>query len=177
VTDKPALSYITFDTPVGWIVIAESAYGIALLDFLGPDRPSEEVATSAVLKQYPDAALRPGFDSELLGKTKDCILEYLISRVPTPKVPLDLRKGTPFDRSVWSVIESIAFGETRSYGQVALETRSAGASRAVGRACGRNPVPIFIPCHRVIASTGKLGGYSGGLGIKKALLDLEKSAT
>lgn len=174
--DKLALSHITFDTQIGWIVVAESPDGIALVDFLGPDRPSEDGAASVVLKQYPNAALTLGYDSELLVKTKDYILAYLTNRVPPPKIPLDLRKGTRFDRNVWSVIETIAFGESRSYSQVAAEAESAGASRAVGRACGRNPVPIFIPCHRVITSTGKLGGYSGGLSIKQALLDLEKSA-
>jgi methylated-DNA-[protein]-cysteine S-methyltransferase len=176
VIDELALSTIAFDTRIGWIVVAESPDGIALLDFLGPDRPSDDAAASAVLKQYPNATLTPGHGSGLLEKTKDYILAYLTNRVPPPKIPLDLRKGTRFDRSVWSAIETIAFGESRSYGQVAAEVHSPRASRAVGRACGRNPVPIFIPCHRVIASAGKLGGYSGGLGIKRALLDLENSA-
>jgi methylated-DNA-[protein]-cysteine S-methyltransferase len=173
---KLALNYIAFDTPIGWIVVAESPDGIALVDFLGPERPSKDAAASSVLKEYPNAELTPGDKSELLGKTKDYILAYLTKKVPPPKIPLDLRKGTRFDRNVWSVIETISFGEFRSYGQVAAEAKSARASRAVGRACGRNPVPIFIPCHRVITSAGKLGGYSGGLDIKRALLDLEKSA-
>jgi methylated-DNA-[protein]-cysteine S-methyltransferase len=111
----------------------------------------------------------------LLGKTKAYILAYLTNRAPVPKVPLDLRKGTGFDRNVWTAIETIAFGESQSYSQIAAKANSAGASRAVGRACGRNPVPILIPCHRVIGSGGKLGGYSGGLDIKRALLELEKS--
>jgi methylated-DNA-[protein]-cysteine S-methyltransferase len=165
-----------FDTPIGWLLVVESPEGIALVDFLGPDRPSEDDVLSAVLKEYPDAALTPGDGSELLEKTKQYILSYLMNRVPPPWVPLDLRKGTRFDRSVWRVIQTIAFGDSRSYGQVAVEAGSTRASRAVGRACGRNPVPIFIPCHRVITSDGKLGGFSGGLAIKRALLDLEKSA-
>jgi methylated-DNA-[protein]-cysteine S-methyltransferase len=132
--------------------------------------------TSAVLKEYPNATLFPGVDSELLKKTKEYILAYLGNRVPLPKIPLDLRRGSRFDRTVWRVIESIAFGESRSYGQVAAEANSTGAARAVGRACGKNPVPILIPCYRIITSEGKLGGYSGGLGIKRDLLELEKSA-
>jgi methylated-DNA-[protein]-cysteine S-methyltransferase len=172
---KLALSYITFDTPIGWLVVAESPDGIALVDFLGPDRPTEDALISTVLRYYPDTALSPGGGSGLLGKTKAYILAYLTNRVPLPKVPLDLRKGTRFDRNVWRAIDTIAFGESRSYSQIAAKAHSTGAFRAVGGACGRNPVPILIPCHRVIRSGGKLGGYSGGLDIKRALLDLEKS--
>ena len=172
---KLALNYITFQTPIGWLVVAESPDGIALVDLLGPDCPTEDGVISAVLRYYPDAALSPGSDSGLAGKTKAYILAYLTNGTPPPKVPLDLRKGTRFDRDVWSEISSIAFGESRSYSQIAAQVHSAGASRAVGGACGRNPVPILIPCHRVIGSGGKLGGYSGGLHIKRALLDLEKS--
>jgi O-6-methylguanine DNA methyltransferase len=172
---KMPLNYITFETPIGWLLVAESRDGIALVDFLGPDRPSEDAAISAVLKVYPDAAPAPGTDSDLLEKTKRYILDYLTNRVPPPKVQIDLSKGTPFDHKVWRSIETIAFGESRSYGQIAAETQNPGASRAVGRACGRNPVPILIPCHRVVASGGKLGGFGGGLEIKRALLDLEKS--
>ena len=172
---KLALNYITFQTPIGWLVVAESPDGIALVDFLGQGCPAREAVISAVLRYYPDASLSPGGDSGLLGKTKAYILAYLTNGAPPPKVPLDLRKGTPFDRKVWSAISSIAFGETLSYSQIAARVNSPGASRAVGGACGRNPVPILIPCHRVIGSGGKLGGYSGGLDIKRALLDLEKS--
>jgi len=172
---KLALNYITFQTPIGWLVVAESPDGIALVDFLGQGCPAREAVISAVLRYYPDAALSPGSDSGLAGKTKAYILAYLTNRVPLPGVPLDLRKGTGFDRNVWRAIATIAFGESRSYGQIAATVHSTGASRAVGRACGRNPVPILIPCHRVTRSGGKLGGYSGGLNIKRALLDLEKS--
>ncbi len=170
---KLALKYISFEAPLGWLLVAESPDGIALVDFLGPDRPSEDAVISTVLKGYPDATPSQGANSGLLGKTKAYILAYLTKRVPPPKVPLDLRKGTSFDRNVWRQIETIAFGESLSYGQIAAKAQSAGASRAVGRACGRNPVPILIPCHRVVGSGGKLGGYSGGLDIKRALLDLE----
>jgi len=171
--EKLELKYITFETPLGCILIAQSPDGIALVDFVGHDRPSEGEAISTVLRQYPDASPSQGIDSALLGKTKAYILAYLSDGVPLPKVPLDLRKGTLFDRNVWGQIETIAFGELRSYGWIAARAQSPGASRAVGRACGRNPVPILIPCHRVVASGGKLGGYSGGLHIKRALLDLE----
>ena len=167
------LKYITFETPLGWLLVAESTDGVALVDFLGHDRPSEDAVISTVLREYPDAIPSQGAGSVLLENTKTYILAYLTGSVPLPKVPLDLRKGTPFDRNVWGQIATIAFGESRSYGQIAANAQSTRASRAVGRACGRNPVPILIPCHRVVGSGGKLGGYSGGLHIKRAILDLE----
>jgi len=172
-TEKLVLKYITFESPLGWILVAESPDGVGLVEFLGPDWPSEDAAVSTLLREYPDTSPSQGDDSVLLGKTKAYILAYLTDGVPLPRVPLDLRKGTHFDRNVWGQIETIAFGESRSYGQIAAKVQSTGASRAVGRACGRNPVPILIPCHRVVGSGGKLGGYSGGLHIKRALLDLE----
>jgi len=171
--EKLELKYTTFQTPLGWLLVAESSDGIAMVDFLGPDCLSEDAAISTVLRKYPDSISSPGTGSNLLEKTKSFILAYLINRTPPPKVPLDLRKGTRFDRSVWEQIEAIGFGESRSYGQIAEKTQNARASRAVGRACGRNPVPILIPCHRVVGSGGKLGGFSGGLHIKRALLELE----
>jgi methylated-DNA-[protein]-cysteine S-methyltransferase len=175
-TNRSDLKYITFDSPIGWLVVAESDDGIALVGFLGRDRPPEDTAVSAVLREYPGRTVAPGSDSGLLGKTKAYILAYLNGRAPIPEVPLDLGKGTPFDRSVWGEIASIGFGESRTYGQIAGRLNAARASRAVGRACGRNPVPILIPCHRVLGSGGKMGGYSGGLHIKRALLELEKPA-
>jgi methylated-DNA-[protein]-cysteine S-methyltransferase len=81
--------------------------------------------------------------------------------------------GTVFQRRVWSVLQAIPYGETRSYGEVALALGQSGAARAVGRANGKNPLPVFIPCHRVILAGGGLGGYSSGLARKRLLLDLE----
>ena len=87
--------------------------------------------------------------------------------------PLDLTGGTAFQRRVWQALRTIPFGETRSYGWVAKRIGRPRAARAVGAACGANPIPIVIPCHRVVASDGSLGGYRGGLGWKKRLLKLE----
>lgn len=175
-TNKLTLKYISFQTPIGWLLVAESTSGIALVDFLGPDPPSEGALISTVLKEYPDYTPLPGADSGLLGKTKAHILEYFSNRTPLPGLPLDLRKGTRFDRNVWRQIAAIGFGDSRTYGQIAAKLDNAGAARAVGRSCGRNPVPILVPCHRVIGNGGKLGGFSGGLHIKRALLDLEKNS-
>ena len=89
-------------------------------------------------------------------------------------VDLDVA-GTPFQRRVWTALQTIPYGETRSYGQIADQIGSPGASRAVGLANGRNPVSIIVPCHRVIGSNGGLTGYGGGLDRKKTLLALEKT--
>lgn len=85
-------------------------------------------------------------------------------------------RGTPFQLSVWAELLAIPYGETRSYGQIAASLGAPTASRAVGTANGSNPLPIVVPCHRVIGSTGTLTGYSGGLDRKRHLLDLETAA-
>ena len=85
-------------------------------------------------------------------------------------------EGTPFQLEVWRELERIPYGDTISYGELAARLGRPKASRAVGAANGSNPLPIVIPCHRVIGSNGKLTGYGGGVDIKRALLDLEQSA-
>jgi methylated-DNA-[protein]-cysteine S-methyltransferase len=83
--------------------------------------------------------------------------------------------GTDFQRRVWAALTTIPYGETRSYGEIAMQIGSSGASRAVGLANGHNPVSIIVPCHRVIGANGSLTGYGGGLERKKSLLDLERN--
>ena len=89
-------------------------------------------------------------------------------------VSLDLSSGTEFQQQVWRTLTRIPRGETRSYGWVAKRVGNPMASRAVGSACGANPVPIIVPCHRVIAGNGSIGGFGGGLPMKRRLLALEK---
>ena len=89
---------------------------------------------------------------------------------------LDLRSATEFQRKVWQTARQIPYGETQSYGWVAERMGKPDAARAVGQALGRNPLPVIIPCHRVVAGGGGLGGFTGGLEMKKYLLYLEKSA-
>jgi len=90
---------------------------------------------------------------------------------------LDLPGATAFQREVWETTRLIPYGETRSYTWVAEQIKKMGAARAVGLALSRNPLPIIIPCHRVVASDGKLSGFSGGVEMKKQLLSLEASAS
>ncbi|MEI6083817.1 MAG: methylated-DNA--[protein]-cysteine S-methyltransferase [Verrucomicrobiota bacterium] len=88
-------------------------------------------------------------------------------------IPVDLTAGTAFQQAVWRVLLKIPRGETRSYGWVAKQIGKPRATRAVGSACGANPVPIIVPCHRVIAGDGSIGGFGCGLPLKKKLLALE----
>jgi methylated-DNA-[protein]-cysteine S-methyltransferase len=88
---------------------------------------------------------------------------------------LDLEPhGTPFERQVWEAVRAIPYGETASYADIARRIGRPSACRAVGRANGRNPLAVIVPCHRVVGSDGSLTGYAGGLGAKRALLDLER---
>jgi methylated-DNA-[protein]-cysteine S-methyltransferase len=99
---------------------------------------------------------------------------YFGGALKTFDVPLQLA-GTEFQRAVWRALMDIPYGETRSYAQIALAVGKPGAQRAVGLANGRNPVAVIVPCHRVIAADGTMGGYGGGLDRKRYLLELERS--
>lgn len=106
-----------------------------------------------------------------------CQLEdYFAGRLTAFDLPLE-PAGTQFQRRVWGALESIPYGDTWSYGQLARAIGNASASRAVGLANGRNPIAVVIPCHRVIGSDGSLTGYGGGLDRKRYLLSLEAGAT
>ena len=101
--------------------------------------------------------------------------EYFAGRRRKFDLPLSLEGGTPFQRTVWKQLQEIPYGRTISYSQLAQTVGNPKACRAVGSANGKNPISIIIPCHRVIAANGSLGGYASGLEIKKQLLDLEKT--
>jgi methylated-DNA-[protein]-cysteine S-methyltransferase len=92
------------------------------------------------------------------------------------EIPIELSSGTIFQRQVWLALTNIPYGETRSYGWIAKQIGKPKASRAVGAACGGNPLPILVPCHRVIASDGSIGGFGGGLPMKWRLLALERDS-
>jgi O-6-methylguanine DNA methyltransferase len=97
----------------------------------------------------------------------------LAGEEPGELPPLDLSGGTKFQRSVWEAMRRIRVGQTRSYGELAREIGKPNAMRAVGGACGANPIPVLVPCHRVVAAGRKLGGFSGGLNWKLRLLACE----
>lgn len=113
-------------------------------------------------------------ENQLLIETGSQLVAYFAGQLRQFGVPLDL-VGTDFQVRVWRQLETIPYGETRSYQQIADAIGSSKAVRAVGAANGANPIPIIVPCHRVIGASGKLVGYGGGLPLKKRLLELEGS--
>lgn len=112
-------------------------------------------------------------DDPLLDRTQRQLTEYFDGERTTFDLPL-ARDGSEFQLKVWSALNTIAYGDTATYGQIARQLGyDTAVSRAVGSANGSNPIPIVVPCHRVIGSNGTLTGYAGGLERKRALLDLE----
>lgn len=111
-------------------------------------------------------------DTPLLKETEKQLLEYLEGKRKTFTVPLN-PKGTKFMKEVWTALQEIPYGEVRTYGQIAKKIGKPKAARAVGMANHKNPIPIIIPCHRVIGSNGKLVGYALGMKKKEFLLTLE----
>lgn len=116
-----------------------------------------------------------GEPSPLLQKAQDQLTQYFDGRLQAFDLPLNPH-GTDFQKRVWQAMTSIPYGQTQSYGDIAKALNS--GARPVGTACGRNPLPIVIPCHRILAKDGRIGGYSGGDGpeTKKALLRLENAS-
>jgi methylated-DNA-[protein]-cysteine S-methyltransferase len=115
-----------------------------------------------------------GAAQKVLRRAARQIGEYLEGKRKAFDLELDFA-GTPFQEAVWKALREIPFGETWSYKQLAARIKNPGAVRAVGSANGKNPICIIIPCHRVIASDGTIGGYAGGVPIKAKLLDLERN--
>jgi len=128
----------------------------------------------------------PGFGGSRLRATAKCpaspsfirtfarqLQQYASGKRVRWTVPLDLAAGTAFQQAVWRALKTIPCGQTRSYGWVARRIGRPKASRAVGAACGENPIPIVVPCHRVIAGDGSIGGFGGGLPMKRRLLQAE----
>jgi O-6-methylguanine DNA methyltransferase len=105
--------------------------------------------------------------------TAAALKNVLAGRSPVKLPPLDLSGGTEFQKSVWNALRRIPPGKTKSYGEVARAIGKPKTARAVGGACGANPIPVLVPCHRVLAANGKIGGYSGGLDWKRKLLARE----
>ncbi len=154
-------------SPIGDLGVAVSPAGLAAIHFTGPAGP-------------------PGPDEPLLEEVREQLDEYFAGTRTRFTVPLAPPSGTAFERAVWERIAAIPYGETVTYGQIAAEVgepsaegRRPGApstglaARAVGVACHNNPVPLVVPCHRVVGAGGKLVGFGGGLPRKRYLLELE----
>ncbi len=156
----PVKHHTIIDSPYGPLtLVAEDGVLCGLYMTDQRHRPPEE--TFGTPEDTPFAETREQLDAYFTGDLTDFT------------VPLRL-DGTPFQRTVWSHLRAIPYGETRAYGQLATALGTPTASRAVGLANGRNPIGIIVPCHRVIGSTGSLTGYGGGLDRKQRLLDFER---
>lgn len=156
---EPGLSYSYLDSPIGKLLLAGDEASLHYLSFPGGHKAFGP---------------HPSWEREdaPFGYVKEQLSAYFEGRLQRFDLPLTLH-GTDFQRQVWTYLATIPFGETRSYGQLAHALETPKASRAVGAANGANPIPVILPCHRVIGSTGKLTGFGGGLPTKQFLLELE----
>ncbi len=162
------LKYVTFNTDIGWIGLLSSKGGLVRTTLPQPSAPEARQLLGDSL-----AAWSPYLFDDLIQRFKDYFRGH---RVAFPD-RLDLSAATTFQRRVWESTRLIPYGDTRSYIWIAEQIGKPKAARAVGQALAKNPLPIIIPCHRVLASSGKLGGYSGGVEMKKKLLHLEAAAS
>ena len=145
------------------ITVLSSSVGIRKI-FLNSKKQKKDLSKATKLRS----------DDPYLFNTFDQLKEYFIRTRKVFDIPLDL-EGTDFQMKVWNEIKKIPYGKTQSYKYIAEKLGDAKSIRAVGRANGQNPIPIIIPCHRVIGSNGTLTGYAGGLDVKEKLLEIEGS--
>ena len=154
-------------TAIGLVRLAATEAGLCKIA-LGDETPE---SFETWLARHAGPAI-PGPAAPALTSAAEQLTAYLEGRLEAFDLPLDLR-GTPFQKTVWEAVAAVPFGQTVTYGQIAAQIGKPKAARAVWAASGANPLPIVVPCHRVIGSNGDLCGYGGGLPIKRALLDLE----
>lgn len=157
---NPAVAFSYCESPIGKLLLVARERGLAQIWF---ERTTHKAAVGDDCHE-DSAALR-----DAVGQLR----AYFAGELENFDLPL-APEGTPFQQKVWNELLKIPYGETISYGDLARRIGNPNASRAVGLANGTNPIPIVIPCHRVIGSNGKLTGYGGGLPIKEKLLALEK---
>lgn len=162
-----SIFYTSLDSPIGAVHIASTAKGICTISM----SVSEESFVSEIKRHGI-----PEKNDERFSKLKKDLKDYFGGKnAGLNKHTLDISAGTKFQQKVWNKLLEIPYGETRSYKWLAEGVGSPKGYRAVGGANGKNPIPIIIPCHRVINSDGSIGGYSGGAWIKEWLLKLEKA--
>ncbi len=156
--------FARIESPLGPLLLAADDAGLRSIDFVNGRQPGKRPA-------YPDPSSRA--NPAVLREAIRQLAAYFAGELEIFDLPL-APEGTPFQLAVWRRLNDIPYGETISYGELARRLGNPKASRAVGLANGANPIPIVIPCHRVIGSNGKLTGYGGGLPIKEKLLALER---
>ena len=164
------VTYRTMDSPVGPLLLAATTSGLVRVAFAGDD---ESHVLEALAERVSPRMLRGG--TRLDGAARE-LDEYFEGRRTSFDVALDFRLASGFRRAVLDQLRTLRYGSTASYGSVAAAAGSPRAVRAVGTACATNPLPIVVPCHRVLRSDGTLGGYVGGVDAKRLLLQLEGAA-
>lgn len=164
--DDVSIAYSIADSPLGKLLVAMTERGVCSVDI------GDNAATLVqhLKKEFPCAYIF--CDDEYLDAAMHVVLDYLNGWQPHIELPLDIRV-TAFQQRVLDELQHIPYGETRSYGEIAAAIGQPKAARAVGGACNKNPVPLIIPCHRVVGSNGKLVGYAMGLERKEKLLEME----
>ena len=155
-TDQTSLRLATLATPIGTLTLVAGEHGLRALLFAG---------------QEPPAGAQSAGDP-LLERARRQLDAYFAGRRRAFELPLELQ-GSPFQRRAWLALRAIPYGRTRSYGEQARLLGRPAAARAVGAANARNPLPILLPCHRLIGADGSLTGFGGGLAAKQALLEHE----
>ncbi|WBB96829.1 MULTISPECIES: methylated-DNA--[protein]-cysteine S-methyltransferase [unclassified Solwaraspora] len=150
------MRWAVLDSPIGELSVAVDDVGVCRVLFGRTDEVVDTAPTDPVLCAALDQ-LRGYFAGASTGFT----------------VPLSVRRGTEFERAVWRRMTDIPYGQTETYGAVAAAVGDPQAARAVGVACNRNPIPVIVPCHRIVGAGGKLVGFGGGLPRKRHLLELE----
>lgn len=164
------MTQITFtftDSPLGRLLVAATHNGVCTL-YIGDNEATLE---TALTHTFADSMLIR--DDAAMQHWVDILLQYLNGKRQHLDIPVDVQ-GTDFQQRVWDTLRTIPYGETRSYSEIANQIQHPKAVRAVANACGSNPVPLIIPCHRVVRSDGSLGGYGSGIERKQALLEMEK---
>ena len=163
------VAFATLDTPVGRVVAAATRRGLARLAYEDANGGVEAVLAHLAGRLSPRIVEAP---ARLEGARRQ-LVEYFAGRRERFELDVDLALAAPFARRILAATARVPFGQTRTYGEIAAAAGSPAASRAAGNALGANPVPIVVPCHRVLRAGGGLGGYTGGLERKERLLSLE----
>lgn len=164
------LSYRTVETPLGTLLLAATERGLIRIAY---DREDHEMVLELLAAKVSPRILKSAFRLDPVARQLD---EYFTGRRRAFDLVVDLRLSAGFRREVLARLSQIGYGRTESYAEVAAAAGNPKAVRAVGSACATNPVPVVIPCHRVLRSDGSLGGYVGGLAAKQALLRLEAAS-
>lgn len=164
------VAYRTLETPVGPLLLAATETGLVRVAF---EREGFDAVLESLAQRISPRVLEAPHRLDAAAAELD---EYFAGRRHSFDVPLDFALSSGFRRSVQTSLPGIDYGRTRSYKEIAELVGSPRAVRAVGTACATNPLPVVLPCHRVLRSDGGLGGYIGGLEAKTALLSLEKAA-